>query len=73
MPAPRAEARARLAAQVLRERLAGLRPLRVDLIGVASVFGDDGGAWLAALPHGRARDVRLRVACAMPTQRAPSG
>lgn len=58
----RAEARARLAAQVLRERLAGLGPLRVDLIGVASVFGDDGGAWLAAVPHGDARDVRLRVA-----------
>jgi len=58
----RAEARARLAAQVLRERLAGLGPLRVDLIGVASVFGDDAGAWLAATPPGDARDVRLRVA-----------
>lgn len=58
----RAEARARLAAQVLRERLAGLGPLRVDLIGVASVFGDDAGHWLAAAPPGDARDVRLRVA-----------
>jgi hypothetical protein len=59
---PRAEARARLAAQVLRERLAALAPLRVDLIGVASILGDDGGAWLAAQPEGGARDVRLRVA-----------
>lgn len=58
----RAEARARLAAQVLRERLAGLGPLRADLIGVASVFNDDGGERLAALPDGGARDVRLRVA-----------
>lgn len=58
---PRAEARARLAAQVLRERLAG-ETLRIDLIGVASVLGDDGGAWLAAQPDGAARDVRLRAA-----------
>ena len=36
---PRAEARARLAAEVLRERLHGLGPLRVDLIGVTSVLG----------------------------------
>lgn len=58
----RAEGRARLAAQILRERLAGLGTLRADLIGVASVFADDGGAWLEALPDGGARDVRLRVA-----------
>ena len=58
----RAEGRARLAAQVLRERLAGLGPLRADLIGVASVFADDGGQWLADLPAGDAQDVRLRVA-----------
>jgi hypothetical protein len=58
----RAEGRARLAAQVLRERLAGVAPLRADLIGVASVFGDDAGQWLAAQPTGHARDVRLRVA-----------
>ena len=57
-----AEARARLAADVLRERLAGLGRLRVDLIGVASVFGDDDGRWLAAQPAGESRDVRLRVA-----------
>ena len=58
----RAEARARLAAQVLRERLAGLGPLRADLIGVASVFADDAGQWLADQAAGDAQDVRLRVA-----------
>ncbi len=58
----RAEGRARLAAQVLRERLHGLGPLRADLIGVASVFGDDAGRWLDRQPQGDARDVRLRVA-----------
>lgn len=58
----RAEARARLAGQVLTERLAGLGRLRIDLIGVSSVFADDGGAWLEATPAGDARDVRLRVA-----------
>ncbi|MET0508154.1 MAG: acyclic terpene utilization AtuA family protein [Burkholderiaceae bacterium] len=58
----RAEGRARLAAQTLRERLAGLGPVRADLIGVASVFGDDGGRWLAERADSGARDVRLRVA-----------
>jgi len=57
-----AEGRARLAAAILRERLAGCGPLRCDLIGVASVFGDDGGEWLSAQAAGAARDVRLRVA-----------
>ncbi|TMH03230.1 MAG: DUF1446 domain-containing protein [Betaproteobacteria bacterium] len=58
----RAEARARLAADVLRERLRECGPLRADLIGVSSLFGDDAGRWLDALPAGSARDVRLRVA-----------
>ncbi|XHS78459.1 acyclic terpene utilization AtuA family protein [Burkholderiaceae bacterium UC74_6] len=58
----RAEGRARLAAQILRERLADLGVLRADLIGVASVFGDDEGRWLADQASGDARDVRLRVA-----------
>ena len=57
-----AEARARLAAEVLRSRLAGCGPLRVDFIGVSSVFADDAGRWLATQPAGDARDVRLRVA-----------
>ncbi len=58
---PRAEARARLAADVLRARLPALA-LRVDLIGALSVFGDDAGRRLAATPDAGQRDVRLRVA-----------
>ena len=58
---PRAEARARLAADVLRRRLPGLH-LRVDLIGALSIMGDDAGRLLAATAAGDARDVRLRVA-----------
>ena len=58
----RAEARARLAADVLRERLAGLGPLRVDLIGTHSLFADDAGTFAATQVDGGARDVRLRVA-----------
>jgi len=58
---PRAEARARLAAEVLRQRLPGLT-LRVDLIGALSIMGDDAGSLLAATVAGDARDVRLRVA-----------
>jgi hypothetical protein len=64
----RAEARARLAADVLRQRLPGLT-LRTDLIGVLSVMGDDAGRLLAAQAPGQARDVRLRVATAC-TERA---
>ena len=59
---PGAEARARLAADILRERLQAHGSLRVDLIGVASIFGDDNGRWLAQRPAGLAADVRLRVA-----------
>ena len=57
---PRAEGRARLAADVLRKRLPGLA-LRCDLIGALSVFADDGGRMLGSTPPGQARDVRLRV------------
>lgn len=57
-----AEARARLAASVLSQRLAGLGPLRVDLIGTLSVFADDAGRTLADWPDHGHRDVRLRVA-----------
>ncbi len=58
---PRAESRARLAAEVLRQRLPELA-LRVDLIGAASIFGDDAGRALADTPDRGLRDVRLRVA-----------
>ena len=66
---PGAEARARLAGEVLRQRLAGLAPLRLDLIGVCSVLGDDDGRHLAAQPPGDARDVRLRAATRQPQRR----
>ncbi|MDM0077988.1 acyclic terpene utilization AtuA family protein [Variovorax sp. J2P1-59] len=58
---PRAESRARLAADVLRSRLKGLA-LRVDLIGAVSILGDDAGHTLAATADSGARDVRLRIA-----------
>jgi hypothetical protein len=58
-----AERRARLAADVLRQRLQGLA-LRVDLIGVVSVLADDGGRLLQMTPSGESRDVRLRIASA---------
>ena len=57
----RAEARARLAAAVVRERLPHLA-LRVDLIAVCSLWADDAGAALAALPDQGSTDVRLRMA-----------
>lgn len=67
---PNAGARARLAGEIVRERLRklglGALPVRCDLIGVASVLADDAGRWwdgnvpeLALAP-----DVRLRVAAA---------
>ena len=56
----RAPRRARASPRdVLRERLAALGTLRVDLIGVASVFGDDAGA----LARGAAAPAR-RATCA---------
>jgi len=64
---PRAEARARLAADVLRKRLDGM-PIRVDLIGRLSVFGDDGGELLAGIRPGAGEDIRLRVAAHSPTR-----
>lgn len=71
---PNAVARARLAAQVVRSRLAelapGLQPVRCDLIGVASLFADDAGTWAAGQhglePAGLMQDVRLRVAARAP-------
>jgi hypothetical protein len=59
---PNAEARARLAADIIRQRMADALPLRFDLIGVLSVFGDDAGKALAEQEPVNGRDVRLRVA-----------
>jgi Acyclic terpene utilisation family protein AtuA len=59
---PNALGRARLAAETIRQRVGDRMALRCDLVGVLSVFGDDGGRALAHLPSGDTRDVRLRVA-----------
>jgi hypothetical protein len=59
---PNAEGRARLAAAIIRRRVGDRLALRCDLVGVLSVFADDGGRALARLSPGDARDVRLRVA-----------
>ena len=58
---PGAEARARLAADVLSRRLANL-DVRIDLIGAVSVFGDDAGRLLAQSRQGDAHDIRVRAA-----------
>ncbi|HLT98699.1 MAG TPA: acyclic terpene utilization AtuA family protein [Burkholderiaceae bacterium] len=57
-----AEARARLAADILRKRLGPELRMRVDLIGSISVFADDAGSMLDAHPPSASRDIRLRVA-----------
>ena len=57
-----AQARARLAAEIIRRRIDGRLPLRFDLIGVLSVFGDDAGMAQGELSAGNGQDVRLRVA-----------
>jgi hypothetical protein len=59
---PNAEARARLGAQIIKERMGNLLPLRFDLIGVTSILGDDSGRMFSRTPTGHATDVRLRVA-----------
>ena len=60
---PRAAERARLAAQTIAKRLAGTAPIRTDLIGVTSVWGNDSSDWLAEQNLANAsRDVRLRMA-----------
>src|SRR5262245_20072392 len=61
---PNAEARARLAAEIVRERIGDALDIRFDLIGVLSLFADDGGRMLATRAPGDARDVRLRAAAA---------
>lgn len=60
---PRAAERARLAGQTIAQRLAGMAPLRTDLIGVTSVWGDDASRWLEGAELSQAsEDVRLRMA-----------
>ena len=57
-----AEARARLAADIVRKRVDPALRLRADLIGAISILADDAGEMRRALPAGLARDVRLRIA-----------
>ncbi|MBU4611157.1 DUF1446 domain-containing protein [Achromobacter sp. GG226] len=59
---PNAEARARLAGDIVRRRLDGALPVRIDLIGVMSVLADDEGRAAGRAQPGAATDVRLRVA-----------
>jgi hypothetical protein len=59
---PNAEARARLAMDMMQKRLGGTMQLRFDLIGISSILGEDAGSMLQAAPRGQALDVRLRVA-----------
>ena len=57
----RARERAALAGETVRKRIGHLLPLRIDLIGAISIFGDDAGELMGkGLPE--SRDVRLRVA-----------
>ena len=59
---PNAEARARLAMDVVRKRMGAAMPLRFDLIGTLSIFGDDAGLMLAGHASAPAEDIRLRAA-----------
>ena len=59
---PNAEARARLAMDVMQKRMGPHLALRFDLIGVASILGDDGNRQLGAAPVGASTDIRMRVA-----------
>lgn len=58
---PRAELRARLAANIVRQRIGAKLELRIDLIGAISILGDDAGGLLADRPAGEGRDIRLRI------------
>lgn len=57
-----AEARARLAADIIRKRIGSALRLRIDLIGAMSILADDAGDMLADHPPSDRRDIRLRIA-----------
>ena len=59
---PNAQARARLAMDIMQKRMGPLLALRFDLIGVSSILGDDNNRMLHAVPRGQSSDIRLRVA-----------
>lgn len=57
-----AEARARLAAEIIKKRMNDKLNIRFDLIGALSVFADDAGKAMNDFRPTNSRDVRLRVA-----------
>ncbi len=57
-----AEARAKLAAEILQKRMRGKLKMRFDLIGALSVFADDAGNAMNEFESINSPDVRLRVA-----------
>jgi hypothetical protein len=59
---PNAEARARLAMDIVKARMGANIALRFDLIGRCSIFGDDAGQMLASVAPGAATDIRMRAA-----------
>lgn len=59
---PNAQARARLARDIITRRMGDEFDLRFDLIGVLSILGDDHNQMLDKLDRGDSQDVRLRVA-----------
>ena len=59
---PNAEARARLACDILQKRMGKYMHLRFDLIGISSIVGDDAGRMLSRHSAGQNLDVRVRVA-----------
>jgi hypothetical protein len=62
---PNAVERARLALDIVRRRIGSSARMRGDIIGLASVFNNDRGAWLAEQDP-VSQDVRLRIAVASP-------
>lgn len=59
---PGAEARARLAVDIIRQRMGASIDLRFDLIGSCSVFGDDRGKHFSTIEERGFEDVRVRAA-----------
>jgi hypothetical protein len=56
--------RAQLAGQIIRERLEGELDLRIDFIGLSSVFASDSGNGPAVKASQAFEDIRMRVAAA---------
>lgn len=62
---PNAAARARLAVEIIRKRMAQVQPglaIRADIIGLVSSFGDSAGVDLAAAEDSGGEDLRVRFA-----------